>query len=789
MDFLSYLRNYFSRSSTSSESTQGEDLSDEDLSNEDSSNEDPSDEASSPSEVAGSSSKEEPGDFLSMVYGYLTGEPSSRDLSNEQPTKYNPLLIGALLILFGASILLIFFTGSDQQPQTESSQTDQQSTQQRQSPDPSSETPGTRMPGEDPSNRFTTNPQGEGSSQKPSAQPQNSGSDFNIQADPSNPEEYIKELNKKAAQRRRQKQDGPPGASGQPNVPSNPYRQSGGGPQSSSQNETLQKAMASDMKMETSPPGDFDPNAEGVPRDPASGRPLGSPPTPAETRKEMEYQQEQQQEQEETSTREELRERYPTGGNLSEEERFLEQQRSRSDGEANVTTVQGSFSPFTIPKGTIIPITLETGASNKLPGVTIMRVTRDVYDRTFRHILIPRGSEIISTYSTASRVGQDRVLVAANRLNLPDGRYVNFSDTRAAGPEGYAGLSDVKDRHLFERFAAAGGLAVLGAVVGASNPLSFLGAAQQDSTGVIAGGGSFRTRFQTSLSQQINQIVGQLLEKQVDRQPTLELRPGLRGLFIANEDIDLRRPYYEAGGDFEQQDAEFRKYKRQSRQRDLRRALRRVKDMMSDQERTRQLRREALNTSQRSRSVPPRQNRQPSAQGKYYVDELKAQGRRGGTFIPPRRGPTAREKYIFGPNYNRSPQPGQSRQGSAPPPSSRPSSRAAIRDQQAPKQIQMYRRKMRSANPELYREPQRPSYNRQRSNNRRTRGKENYRPQPTGNLSSPQGQPPRSQSSPSEPSERSSSPPPGAPARPASRSPRDNAGSSDANGSTTGGGS
>lgn len=658
-------------------------------------------------------------------------ESDAPKASNEQPTNYNPLVvsgavIGVVLLLVG--VYFYSLTGSDDPQSSETANAGQQNettdqVQNRQ------ETPGLdETRGESVTDAFTDNPQSQSQS---SSSPPGQGDPNAVQrpdADPSNPKKYVSEL--------REQNNRPPGAGGQ----GNPYQRARRSQNGSKRMETVQKAMTSEMGIETEPPGNFDPGKEGVPRDPASGRPVGSAPTPAEARKEQQYQQEQQQSQKGSeSPREVLQERFPTGpgGGLSEDEKFLARQEVQAQNPDNITTVQGPFEPFVIPKGTIIPIVLESGANNKLPGVTKMRVSRDVYDRTMRHILIPKGSEIVSQYSTATQVGQDRVLVSANRLNLPDGRFVDFSDTRATGPEGYAGLSDLKDRHLLERFGAAGGLAVLGAVVNASNPLSFLSSAQQDSvggrSGVIAGGG-FQGRFSTTLSNQVNQIVGQLLQKQIDRQPTLELRPGLRGLLIINEDIDLARPYYEDGGDFQKQDREFQMYLRKRRHRQMRRAIRRVQDINRDRQRTQQLRQRTRQSLQKARqtSGPTSSRRPPSPQQasqapQYYVDELRSQNRRGSTFIPPRDGATARQKYIFGPRFNPDIPPGE---GSATPPGPHPS------DANVPPQIRRMRRKTRSAQPGAYMQSSEAQGPRARA--KEARRQESYRPRQSG----PPGSPP-----------------------------------------------
>jgi Type IV secretory pathway, VirB10 components len=553
------------------------------------------------------------GDFLSAFERFLSdtfGQSGPSEPSNEQPTNYNPLVIsGVVIALFLLIMTVYLWPSSEGDPQSQSSQTAQQQQQSQQSVPDREGTPGMPQERGDPVTDAFTNESNSGQSEDNRSTPPPPDRQ-KPDADPSNVDKYLNEL----AEQQKRNNNRPPGATGRQG---NPY-QSQDVPQAAQggqQSESFQKAKSSEMSIDTEPPGNFDPNKEGVPRNPASGRPVGSAPTPAETRKEANYQRDQQaSQQEETEPREVLQERFPTGpgGGLNENEKFLARQEIQGRSADRVNSVKGPFESFVIPKGTIIPVVLESGAQNKLPGVTKMRVSRDVYDRTMRHILIPKGSEIVSQYSTGTQVGQNRVLVSANRLNLPDGRYVNFSDARAAGPEGYAGLSDLKDRHLLERFGAAGGLAVLGAVVNASNPLSFLGAAQQDSTrrgaGVVAGGG-FRGRFSTTLSEQVNQIVGQLLQKQIDRQPTLELRPGLSGLLIINEDIDLKRPYYEPGGDLQRQDRQHQEYLRKRRQRQMQRAIRRVQEMTQDRRRTQQLRNQARQTVQQSGRSGPTSSR------------------------------------------------------------------------------------------------------------------------------------------------------------------------------------
>ena len=243
---------------------------------------------------------------------------------------------------------------------------------------------------------------------------------------------------------------------------------------------------------------------------------------------------------------------------------FLRRIRWRGSQPNEVTTVKGPLPPYVLPKGTIIPIALESAVSSDLAGSIVARITADVRDRTKEHVLIPAGTEIVSDYGAPSAVGQNRLLVAATRMNLPDGRYVNFRNARATGASGRSGMQDKVDRHLLSRFGAVSALAVLGTVVNASTRSRGFGtripAASRDSSsgGVVIyppgagyGGFDYAGDLRRSFAQQINQVLGEMLSKQVNRQPTIKLRAGLQGRLLLGEDLNMRQPYYEDGSDFD----------------------------------------------------------------------------------------------------------------------------------------------------------------------------------------------------------------------------------------------
>jgi type IV secretion system protein VirB10 len=208
---------------------------------------------------------------------------------------------------------------------------------------------------------------------------------------------------------------------------------------------------------------------------------------------------------------------------------------------AGGTVAQGPFSRFVLPVGTIIPIALESAVNADVGGTIVMRVTADVLGRNMEHILIPAGTEVVSDYGSPSLAGQKRIIVGASRMNLPDGRFVDFRSTRAADAAGRAGLSGEVDRHLLSRFGAVGALAVIGTAANLT---------RRPSSGLLFGGRErFRDEVLYSGADQVNRVLARALQSQINRRPTVRLEPGMLGRLILNEDLDMGAPYYEEGPD------------------------------------------------------------------------------------------------------------------------------------------------------------------------------------------------------------------------------------------------
>ena len=181
-------------------------------------------------------------------------------------------------------------------------------------------------------------------------------------------------------------------------------------------------------------------------------------------------------------------------------------------------------SPNIVQAGSIIPAALITGIRSDLPGQITAQVTQNVYDSiTGRILLIPQGARLIGEYDSEIAAGQTRVLLAWDRLILPDGRSIVLERQPGADPAGFAGLQDGVDQHWRAMLKAAAISTFLG--VGAE-----LGADGDD---------DLTRALRRGTQDTINQTGQQIVRRQLNVQPTLTIRPGHPLRVVITRDLVL----------------------------------------------------------------------------------------------------------------------------------------------------------------------------------------------------------------------------------------------------------
>lgn len=184
----------------------------------------------------------------------------------------------------------------------------------------------------------------------------------------------------------------------------------------------------------------------------------------------------------------------------------------------------GLASPLTLQAGSVIPAALITGIRSDLPGMVTAQVTQNVYDSpTGRILLIPQGSRLIGDYDADVTFGQSRILLAWNRLILPDGRSIVLERQPASDPRGFAGLQDGTNYHW-------------GGVLKAALVSTLLGVGSE----LGAGSDSDLTRaVRRGTQDSINRAGEQIVSRELNVRPTLTIRPGFPVRVLVTRDLIL----------------------------------------------------------------------------------------------------------------------------------------------------------------------------------------------------------------------------------------------------------
>lgn len=186
--------------------------------------------------------------------------------------------------------------------------------------------------------------------------------------------------------------------------------------------------------------------------------------------------------------------------------------------------IESPVSAWTLQAGSIIPAALVTGIRSDLPGTIIAQVTEPVYDSVAgRHLLIPQGSRLIGEYDAEISAGQNRVLLAWDRMIFPDGRSIRLDRLPGADASGYAGVQDRVDQHW-------------GGLLRAALISSLLG------VGTQIGGesdGELLRALRRGVSEPIARTGQDLVRQQMSVPPTLAIRPGFELRIIVTRDLIL----------------------------------------------------------------------------------------------------------------------------------------------------------------------------------------------------------------------------------------------------------
>ena len=194
---------------------------------------------------------------------------------------------------------------------------------------------------------------------------------------------------------------------------------------------------------------------------------------------------------------------------------------------ANPSRLEGGDDPpgwERIYEGSFLEAVLVTQLSGDFPGPVLAQVAVPFYSADRQRVLVPRGARVIGTASAVQGQDQERLAVSFHRLIYPDGRWVTL-DFHGLNQVGEGALKDRVNRHYFSMFAAVGAVGIIsGLTLQNSNPY---------------GGGA--QAFRAGAGQGLGQAAEQILQRFLNRLPTLTIRAGHRLRIWLTSDVLVPR--------------------------------------------------------------------------------------------------------------------------------------------------------------------------------------------------------------------------------------------------------
>ena len=215
-----------------------------------------------------------------------------------------------------------------------------------------------------------------------------------------------------------------------------------------------------------------------------------------------------------------------------------EQAKVGGDRWALKQAVENPTSPYELRAGSVMPATLISGINSELPGMIMAQVSQHIFDTPTGHnLLIPQCSRLVGTYTSNVAYGQSRVLVAWQRIVFPDGKALDLGAMPGADGAGYAGYADKVNHHYLRLFGSALLMSAITAGIAYSQDRN----QQTNAFGYAVPTAS--QEMSQALGQQLGMATANMIQKNLNISPTIEIRPGFRFNVIVTKDIALTKPY------------------------------------------------------------------------------------------------------------------------------------------------------------------------------------------------------------------------------------------------------
>lgn len=219
---------------------------------------------------------------------------------------------------------------------------------------------------------------------------------------------------------------------------------------------------------------------------------------------------------------------------------FMKDAAKTPESDYLTATLKNPLSPYELQAGTIIPGVLVTGINSDLPGQITGQVKANVYDSiSGNYLLVPQGAKLIGTYASQVSYGQERALVVWTRIIFPNGQNIDLQGMSGVDMSGYAGFTDQVNNHYGKIFGSVLLMSMLSAGAQLAQPQN-----NGDSNAVT----SVNQTVAQSLGTNISVVGTAMTMKNLNIQPTLEIRQGYEFNIEVKKDMVFDTPYQDKAG-------------------------------------------------------------------------------------------------------------------------------------------------------------------------------------------------------------------------------------------------
>jgi len=182
-------------------------------------------------------------------------------------------------------------------------------------------------------------------------------------------------------------------------------------------------------------------------------------------------------------------------------------------------------------RGTYIRCVLESRIITDIPGYTSCIVTEPVHSFTGKHLLLPKGSKVLGSYS--QEPNGSRVAVIWDRVVTPNSIDINMASPGVDNLGG-AGHPGNNNAHWISRISSALFISLL------SDAFKYEAAKEGPNTSTIAANGTIvQQPFDSNTARTIQDIANQAIRKSANRAATVTISQGTVVTIYVSKDVDF----------------------------------------------------------------------------------------------------------------------------------------------------------------------------------------------------------------------------------------------------------